>query len=98
MFNSIWTHITTALVVSFIAYIFIADSPKGRIDRVCKPVEWTETVFVSITALVYPKGQGTVSSWFKQGDYSCQYIFWRQFYEDDYKAALKEAQVESNEQ
>ena len=88
MSTSIWTHITTALVVAFLGYIFIADSPQERLDHACKPVEWVGNMTVSLSALTTPGWQTRVKRWIANTDYACEYVLWRQFYEDDYKKAL----------
>lgn len=89
------TIIGQILSVGFIVYlvwILIGGTPSERLERTCAPVRWTENLTLSITALTAAAYQDNVKGTFKNLDYSCQYMFWRMFYEDDYKEALAKEQ------
>jgi len=75
------------LMVIFIGWVFIASDPAERMDRACRPVEWSGNMAVSLVALTYPSGQHRTQTAFDNLDYGCQYSLWRLFYESDYLAA-----------
>lgn len=72
------------LMVIFIGWIFITGDSAERMERACKPVEWTGNMAVSLVALTYPSGQRRTQMAFENMDYGCQYSLWRLFYETDY--------------
>jgi len=90
MHKSIWGYIFSISIVVWIVWALLAIEPKERLDRACKPVDWTKNLFVSGAALLAPSYQTNVSSTFDKIDYSCQYMLWRLVYEDDYKEAVDE--------
>lgn len=77
------------LFLGFVALIFVSSDPKLRIERTCKPVVWVGNVVTSLTSLVMPQHQTRVDEWFGNLDYSCQYMTWRLFYQDDYNKWLE---------
>jgi hypothetical protein len=72
--------------VVFMAWIFMSTDVHERLDRACKPVDWTGNVVLSMAAFVAPKSQTSVDAFFKKTDYACQYTIWRLIYEDEWKA------------
>jgi len=70
----------------FVGWIFLATDPHERLDRGCRPVDWTGNLVLSLSAFVYPQGQTAVDATFKKIDYACQYTVWRLIYEEDWKA------------
>ena len=69
------------LLVIFIGWIFVAESPHTRLERACAPVNWTGRASLSIVALVHPEWEKSTNRFFQKTDYDCQYILWSQFYE-----------------
>lgn len=84
MGKDMFSHITGILLVVYIGWIFIAGEPTVRMDRACRPVEWTGNMAVSLAALTYPSGQRKTQLAFENMDYGCEYSLWRLFYESDY--------------
>lgn len=72
------------LFIGFIAVVFLSTDPHNRIKRACSPISWVGNVVTSLTALVMPQHQERVDGWFDNLDYSCQYMTWRLFYQEDY--------------
>jgi len=93
--KSIFGQLVSIGFVVFIVWILLASTPQTRLERACRPVDWTGNLATSTAALVAPSYQQSVTKTFRSIDYSCQYMLWRLFYEDDYKRALK---AESDQQ
>lgn len=77
--------IFTMCFVFYIGWIVVSTDPHQRLDRACRPVNWTGNIVLSMAAFVAPSSQSTVDAAFKKGDYACQYSLWRLLYEDDWK-------------
>lgn len=75
-------------VLCFIWWVFAAPVPQQRIERVCEPVHWIGNVATSTTALATANHTDTSVRWTDKLNYSCQYLVWRLFYQDDYNAAV----------
>lgn len=83
-------------LVIFIFWVFSAPLPQARIERVCEPIQWVGNLATSTTALSSERHTGTAMRWSDKLDYSCQYLIWRLFYQDDYNKALAEGRVKVN--
>ncbi|MBC8737250.1 hypothetical protein F6X40_10565 [Paraburkholderia sp. UCT31] len=70
-------------------------NPSERIDRVCRPIGWSGSVVVSLSALVLPENQKTVQGWFDKLEYGCRYTAWRLIYQNDYNHAVGQGQQAS---
>ena len=75
--------------LAFVVWIFMASTPPKRIEHFCAPVTWTGNVATSGTALVLPDQQTTVQKWFDKGEYGCEYVTWRLFYQAEYNAWMQ---------
>lgn len=80
-------------VVVFIFWVFTAPLPQDRIARTCQPIHWVGNLATSTTALSSEKHTTTTARWSDKLNYSCQYLIWRLFYQDDYNQALKDGRV-----
>lgn len=81
--------------VFFIGWVVMPTDHHVRLERACKPVDWTGNVVLSMTAFIKPSGQSTVDTFFKKTDYACQYALWRLMYEEDWKAEQRETGSQS---
>ena len=79
-----------ALFIIWVGWIFLGGTGQGRLDRACRPVEWTGNVTTSLAAYSFPSTTKGVQRTFKKADYFCEYSLWRLFFEDQYKAYLVE--------
>lgn len=75
-------------VLIFVLWVFSAPLPAERIERVCQPIHWVGNLAVSTTALSAEKHTETSVRWSDKLNYSCQYMVWRLFYQDEYNKAL----------
>ncbi|CAB5514339.1 hypothetical protein LMG26857_03398 [Achromobacter anxifer] len=80
-------------VLGFIFWIIIAPLPQDRIARTCQPIHWVGNLATSTTALSVDKHTTTAARWSDKLNYSCQYLIWRLFYQDDYNKAVSEGRV-----
>lgn len=76
-------------VLFFVFWIFTAPLPQERISRVCEPIHWVGNLATSTTALSSAKHTESSARWSDKLNYSCQYLIWRLFYQDDYNNAIK---------
>lgn len=74
-------------VMAWVGWIVLATDPNIRISHGCSPVGWVGNITVSLTAFVYPKGEGGVQHFFDRSEYACRYAVWRVVYEKQWKAA-----------
>lgn len=88
--KTIFGQIISLLVIVYIGWVMLATTPESRMERACRPVQWTGNVTVSLTNLTVPQWQAQVQDLFDRGEYGCQYSLWRLFYESEYKAAAAE--------
>lgn len=77
----------------FILWVFAAPIPQQRIERVCKPINWVGNIATSSTALATDGHTHTAVKWSDKLSYSCQYMVWRLFYQEEYNKAVKEGRV-----
>jgi len=73
-------------IVVYIGWVFVADSPRLRIERAARPVVWAGGVLESIADLTDPTQSGPIRAWTADAYYSFQYMLWRRFYEDEFLA------------
>lgn len=76
-------------ILFFVFWIFTAPLPQERISRVCEPIHWVGNLATSTTALSSAKHTETSARWSDKLNYSCQYLIWRLFYQDDYNKAIE---------
>lgn len=76
-------------VVCFVFWVFTAPLPQTRIERVCQPIHWVGNVVTSTTALTTDNHTATSVRWSDKLNYSCQYMVWRLFYQEEYNEAVK---------
>lgn len=76
-------------VLIFIFWVFSAPLPSERIVRVCEPIHWVGNLATSTTALSAEQHTDTTVRWSDKMNYSCQYMVWRLFYQEEYNKALK---------
>lgn len=74
----------------FVGWVFLAGTPESRIKNFCRPIGWTGNVVVSMSALVVPDQQSRLQGYFDKFEYSCQYLNWRLFYQDEYNRWLEQ--------
>jgi len=84
-------------VVVFIFWVFTAPLPQNRIERVCQPIQWVGNLATSTTALSADKHTSSAARWSDKLNYSCQYLIWRLFYQDEYNKAVQEGRVKVTE-
>lgn len=77
----------------FILWVFSAPIPQQRIERVCQPINWVGNLATSSTALATDGHTETAVRWSDKLSYSCQYMVWRLFYQEEYNRAVKEGRV-----
>lgn len=75
-------------ILFFVFWIFTAPLPQERISRVCEPIHWVGNVATSTTALSSAQHTETSARWSDKLNYSCQYLIWRLFYQEDYNKAI----------
>lgn len=80
-------------ILFFVFWIFTAPLPQERISRVCEPIHWVGNLATSTTALSSVKHTETSARWSDKLNYSCQYLIWRLFYQDDYNKAIADGLV-----
>lgn len=85
-------------VLMFILWVFSAPVPQQRIVRVCEPIHWVGNVATSTTALATEQHTETTVRWSDKMNYSCQYMVWRLFYQEDYNKAVAAGLVKPEQQ
>lgn len=75
-------------VLGFVIWVFMAPFPQDRIARGCQPIHWIGNVATSTTALSSAENTKTTARWSDKLNYSCQYMVWRLFYQDEYNKAV----------
>mgnify|MGYP005847285927 CR=1 FL=1 len=80
--------------VVFMIWIFISTNSSQRMERACKPIEWTGSVVTSLTSLVVPAWEIKTENVFIKGAYMCHFTLWRFFYEKEYLKELAEKEKE----
>lgn len=75
-------------ILFFVLWVFAAPVPQERISRVCEPIHWLGNVTTSATALATEQHTQTTVRWSDKLNYSCQYMVWRLFYQEDYNKAI----------
>ena len=72
-------------LVIYVIWFLSASTPMLRVERVCRPVYWFGSIWVSTAELTGSK-EGIVSmlKMREDMDFSCRYIVWKQFYYDDW--------------
>lgn len=75
-------------ILFFVIWVFAASSPQGRISRGCEPINWVGNVATSTTALSAESHTATTARWSDKLNYSCQFMVWRLFYQEDYNKAV----------
>lgn len=73
-------------VMAWVGWIVLATDPMLRIAHGCAPIGWFGNVSVSLTAFIYPRGEGGVQHFFDRTEYACRYATWRVIYEKQWKA------------
>lgn len=81
-------------VVCFIFWVFTAPLPQNRIDRVCEPIHWVGNIVTSTTALTTDSHTSTSVRWSDKLNYSCKYMVWRLFYQEEYNKAVEAGLVQ----
>jgi len=71
-------------LVVFLLWTLLAAKPELRIERVCRPIQWSQNVAESIIGLTLPRLVTSVTESFGRVEYGCQYSVWRLFYEKKY--------------
>lgn len=89
--------VASILLIFFVAWVFLADNGQGRLERSCEPVQWVGTIFESIVDLTYPEYSYIVDEGVDSTEYSCQYIIWRIFYEEEWLEYEEEQKIEDAE-
>lgn len=69
-----------AVLVLFVAWVFLAGAPDERIDRACRPTVWVGKVFSSASMAADTDYSGGISSGFSNFDKGCQLTIWDYFY------------------
>lgn len=77
----------------FVVWIFLAPTPSSRIERACEPINWVGNLATSTTALTKEDSTATAATWSAQLNYSCQYMIWRLFYQEDYNQAIRDGSI-----
>ena len=95
--KSIIGQLVSLSVLAFLVWVLLASSPRDRLDRACRPVDWGGNILVSLSALFSADNIPAIQKFIANTDYSCQYTLWRLFYEDDFKQALRKKQQKGSE-
>lgn len=82
-------------ILFFVFWIFTAPLPQERISRVCEPIHWVGNLATSTTALSSAQHTETSARWSDKLNYSCQYLIWRLFYQEDYNKAIEAGLIAS---
>lgn len=85
--------------IVYVVWIFVTTDGSERIQRACKPIEWTGNVATSLTYLTVPAWEMKTDKIFKKATYGCQFTIWQLFYEKDFIAkmeAIKKQEEEKN--
>lgn len=85
-------------VLMFILWVFAAPVPQQRIVRVCEPTHWIGNLATSTTALATEQHTETSVRWSDKMNYSCQYMVWRLFYQEDYNKAVADGLIQPAQQ
>lgn len=80
-------------ILVFVFWVFAAPLPQNRIERGCAPITWVGNVATSTTALSSENHTSTTVRWSDKLNYSCQYMVWRLFYQEDYNRAVAAGEV-----
>ena len=89
---------TLGLIV-FAAWVMMPSNPDQRLDRACRPVVWTGKAFVAVADLASQKYSPDVERFFEKADYSCRYVIWKVFYQEEWlKERLQQSQPSSASQ
>lgn len=75
-------------ILVFIFWVFAAPVPQERISRGCEPVLWIGNIATSTAALSTEDHTATTVRWSDKLNYSCQYMVWRLFYQEQYNKAV----------
>ena len=88
--------IGTIATVSFVVYVFLADSPQERLDRTCKPIVWGGDMIHSIAGAFNSSAStlASISKYTLKFNNKCEEATWSFFYKDDYMKSLEEYQRE----
>ncbi len=73
------------LILLFFGWVFVAGTPRVRLQRACAPVSWAGRASLASVALVHPEWERGTQHFFVKTDYDCQYILWSQFYESTWQ-------------
>ena len=83
----------------FAAWVMLPPSPNERMERVCKPIVWTGKAAVAVSDLASQKYSPDVERFFEKADYSCRYVIWKVFYQEEWlKKRLQQSQPSSAQQ
>lgn len=75
---------TALLLMIFFVFVMLGNSPTEKIERSCEPVLWVGNVVESVFLLADSDWSDDVKETTEEIDYSCRYIIWRAFYEEEY--------------
>lgn len=81
-------------ILGFVIWVFMAPFPQDRIARSCQPIHWVGNVATSTTALSSADNTKNAARWSDKLNYSCQYMVWRLFYQDDYNKAVAQGLIQ----
>ena len=81
-------------ILGFVIWVFMAPFPQDRIARSCQPINWVGNVATSTTALSSADNTKSTARWSDKLNYSCQYMVWRLFYQDDYNKAVAQGLIQ----
>lgn len=72
------------LVMLWVGSILITTEPRERIGRTCAPIGWVGKFSASVMHLASADLVTDTEDFFQNRSNNCEYVVWRQFYEDDY--------------
>lgn len=82
-------------VMAWIGAVMISDTPRNRIEMICKPVEWGGRLAGSVASLGSDSAEGKTRSYFTDRTQDCKMLVFKQFYAESYRK-LMEAKAEED--
>lgn len=81
------------LILVWVGNILVTDTPAGRLDATCLPINGMGKAVASVAAMSSPQREAGVTIWFSDAFHGCRGFLWRQFYADE--VARLQAQIEA---
>ncbi len=83
-----------ACVMFFAVWVILASTPLDRLNRGCTPVNWIGKAITSVAALGSANAEARAAATTESAFYTCRFFWFRQFYRDEYEAAMRARQAQ----